>query len=397
MYCSAACRQKAYRARRTTPATTVSTVAGPDGVARAIADLSLRMRLLAVESVRDSTDVPETVGEKSQENASEGTFADHVEPHRREIQAYCYRMLGSYDDAEDLVQDVFLRAWRGQDGYEGRAGVRTWLYKIATNACLDFLRRNQRQPQRYEPVPGFDSGAEEGPDRVPWLQPYPDQLLDLDSAPDAAVVSRETLELVFLTAIQHLPPRQRAVFLLRDVLDWSAAATAAQLDVTVAVVNNDLRRARPMLRERLPARRADWTSATGPTPEEKAVLERYMAVAARGDVDSMAELLTDETVLTMPPNPFWFVGRDAIANFLRMSLPPDAPGYLGAWRSLPTSANRQPAVGHYLQRLGTTVFRAQVMDVLRIEGGRITQITAFEPHLFPAFGLPLRLAPPPLP
>jgi RNA polymerase sigma-70 factor (ECF subfamily) len=374
----------------------MSSVAGPDAVHRVIADMSLRMQLLAVEPERVSRPAPGPGEEKPRENASEGTFTDLVEPHRREIQAYCYRMLGSFDDAEDLVQEVFLRAWRGQDGYEGRAGVRTWLYKIATNACIDFLRRNKRQPQRYEPVPGFDSGAEEGPDRVPWLQPYPDQLLDLD-APDSAAVSRETLELVFLTAIQHLPPRQRAVLLLRDVLDWSAAATAAQLAVTVATVNNDLARARPVLRAHLPARRAEWTRAAGPTPEERAVLERYMSVAQRGDVDSMAELLTDETVLTMPPNPFWFVGRDAIAGFLRMSLPPDAPGYLGAWRSLETSANRQPAVGHYLQRVGTTVFRAQVLDVLRIEGGRITQITAFEPHLFPAFGLSLRLSPPPLP
>lgn len=399
VYCSAACRQKAYRARRSTTssASSVDSFGSLGPVHRVIADMSLRMQLLAVEPARDSSPAAEPVAEKSQENASEGTFADLVEPYRREIQAYCYRMLGSYDDAEDLVQDVFLRAWRGQDGFAGRASVRTWLYKIATNACMDFLRRNQRQVQRYEPVPGFDSGAGEGPERVPWLQPYPDQLLDLDTAPDSAAVSRETLELVFLTAIQHLPPRQRAVLLLRDVLDWSAAEAAEQLDVTVATVNNDLQRARPVLRDRLPARRAEWTSATGPTPEEKAILERYMAAALGGDVDSMAELLADETILTMPPNPLWFVGRDAIVKFLRPSFEPGSPGYVGAWRSLPTSANRQPAVAHYLRRPGTAVFRAQVFDVLRIEGGRITQITAFEPHLFPAFGLPLKLPPPPLP
>jgi RNA polymerase sigma-70 factor (TIGR02960 family) len=393
VYCSAACRQKAYRTRRST----TSTVDSPDAVHRVIAEMSLRMQLLAVDSVRVSGPAEVPVVEKSQENASEGTFEDLVEPYRREIQAYCYRMLGSFDDAEDLVQDVFLRAWRGKDGFAGRASVRTWLYKIATNTCMDFLRRNQRQVQRYEPVPGFDSGADEGPERVPWLQPYPDQLLDLDTAPDSAAVSRETLELVFLTAIQHLPPRQRAVLLLRDVLDWSAAETAEQLDVTVATVNNDLQRARPVLRERLPERRADWTSATGPTPEEKAILERYMSAALRGDVDSMAELLSDETVLTMPPNPLWFVGRDAIVRFLRPSFEPDSSGYAGEWRSLTTSANRQPASAHYLRRPGTAVFRAQVLDVLRIEGGRVTQITAFEPHLFPAFGLPLKLPPLPLP
>jgi RNA polymerase sigma-70 factor (TIGR02960 family) len=394
VYCSAACRQKAYRARRST---TVSTVDMPDAVHRVIAEMSLRMQLLSVDAEPVSHPVVEQVVEKSQENASEGTFADLVEPYRREIQAYCYRMLGSYDDAEDLVQDVFLRAWRGKDEFAGRASLRTWLYKIATNTCVDFLRRNQRQVQRYEPVPGFDSGAGEGPERVPWLQPYPDQLLDLDSAPDSAAVSRETLELVFLTAIQHLPPRQRAVLLLRDVLDWSAAEAAEQLDVTVATVNNDLQRARPVLREHLPARRVDWVSATGPTSEEKAVLERYISAALRGDVDSMADLLADDTVLTMPPNPLWFVGRDAIVTFLRPSFEPDSPGYVGEWRSLTTSANRQPAAAHYLRRPGTAVYRAQVLDVLRIEGGRVRQITAFEPHLFPAFGLPLKLPPLPLP
>jgi RNA polymerase sigma-70 factor (ECF subfamily) len=368
-----------------------------DPVHRIIAEMSLRMQLLAVDSARVSTLTEEPADGKPQENASEGTFAELVEPYRREIQAYCYRMLGSFDDAEDLVQDVLLRAWRGKDGFAGRSSVRTWLYKIATNTCMDFLRRNQRQVQRYEPVPGFDSGADEGPERVPWLQPYPDQLLDLDTVPDSAAVSRETLELVFLTAIQHLPPRQRAVLLLRDVLDWSAAETAEQLDVTVATVNNDLQRARPVLRERLPARRADWSSTTGPTPGEKAILDRYMAAALSGDVDSMAELLADGTVLTMPPNPLWFVGRDAILRFLRPSFEPDSPGYVGAWRSLPTAANRQPAVAHYLQRPGTAVYRAQVLDVLRIEDGRITQITAFEPHLFPAFGLPLKLPPLPQP
>ncbi|MFC4851956.1 RNA polymerase subunit sigma-70 [Actinophytocola glycyrrhizae] len=392
VYCSAACRQKAYRARRST-GTSGGTL---DAVHRVIADMSLRMQLLAVDPERVSRPAAEPAVEKPQENASEGTFTDLVEPYRREIQAYCYRMLGSYDDAEDLVQDVFLRAWRGKDAFAGRASVRTWLYRIATNACMDFLRRNQREPQRYEPLPGFDSGAEEGPERVPWLQPYPDQLLDLDTAPDSAAVSRETLELVFLTAIQHLPPRQRAVLLLRDVLDWSAAATAEQLEITVATVNNDLQRARPVLRQHLPARRADWAVTTGPSAEEKALVERYMAAANSGDLDAMGELLTDGTVLTMPPNPLWFVGRDAILAFLRPSLLPDSPAYVGAWRSLATSANRQPAVAHYLQRPGTAVFRAQVLDVLRVEGGRIVQITAFEPHLFPAFGLPLKLPPLPL-
>lgn len=369
-----------------------------------------RIARVAVDAAQDTTAQP--VAEKPQENASDSTpehveaaaavqasdewgFAGLVEPFRREVQVHCYRMVGSYDDAEDLVQEVFLRAWRRRAGFAGRASLRSWLYRIATNACLDFLRRTNRQPQRYEPVPGLESGATEGPARITWLQPYPDQLLDdvvsAEETPDDAAVSRETLELVFLTAIQHLPPQQRAVLLLRDVLGWPAADAAEQLEMSVASVNSALQRARPTLREHLPDRRAEWTAASGPTAAERAILERYITVAQRGDLDSVAELLTEETVLTMPPNPYWFVGRDAIINFLRPVFTPGSPSYLGEWRSVPTAANRQPAVGNYLRRTGTNVYRAQVLDVLRIEGGKVVQITSFEPHLFPAFGLSLTL------
>ncbi|MFK4100206.1 RNA polymerase subunit sigma-70 [Streptomyces sp. NPDC019531] len=321
-------------------------------------------------------------------------FAALTEQYRREIQVHCYRMTGSYDEAEDLVQETFLRAWRARDGFQGRASARTWLYRIATNACLDQLRRTARRPQRYEPVPGMRHGEGEPPARITWLQPYPDDELPVadDESPETAAVSRETLELVLLAAIQHLPARQRAAFVLRDALGLTAAETAAALETSVASVNSALQRARPVLREHLPRERADWRAAA-PTEQQQAVLERYMAAVERLDLDAMAALLAEDVVLTMPPNPFWFVGRDALVDFVRVSLDPESPAFLGHWRSLPARANGQLAVGNYVRRPGTSVYRAQVMDVLRFEedGDRIAEITSFEPHLFPAFGLPLRL------
>ncbi|MFD8420257.1 sigma-70 family RNA polymerase sigma factor [Streptomyces sp. NPDC059668] len=320
----------------------------------------------------------------------ESDFAALVEPYRRELRVHCYRMAGSYDDAEDLVQETFLRAWRARDGFAGRASVRTWLYRIATNTCLDFQRRTARRPQRYEPLPGMNHGSADPPARITWLQPYPDEdLPSADDQPDALAVSRETMELVFLAAIQHLPPRQRAVLVLRDVLGLSAAETGQALEMTVASVNSALQRARPTLRDRLPRRRTEWTA--GADAREREVLGRYMAAAERLDLAAFTDLLSEDIRLTMPPNPYWFVGRAAITEFLGISLDPGSPLFLGHWRHLPARANGQPAAGGYVRRPGTTVYRAQVLDVLRVEGDRIVEITSFEPHLFPAFGLPLRL------
>jgi RNA polymerase sigma-70 factor (ECF subfamily) len=328
-------------------------------------------------------------------SGDEWDFAGLVEPFRHELQVHCYRMVGSYDDAEDMVQETFLRAWNRRGAFEGRSTFRAWLYRIATNACLDFLRRNERRPQRYEPVPGMDSGTAEAPARVTWLQPYPDALLEdvasTELQPEGAAVSRETMELVFLAAIQHLPPRQRAVLILRDVLGWPAADTAEQLDMSVASVNSALQRARPALRRHLPERRSEWTATARPTSEEREILQRYMDAADQADAAVVAELLSEDVVLTMPPNPFWFVGRDAMMAFIKPSIDPGSPHFQGTWKHLPTFANRMPAAAGYLRRPGTTVYRAQVLDVLRVEGGRIVEITSFEPHLFPAFGLPLTL------
>ncbi|WP_433450371.1 RNA polymerase subunit sigma-70 [Streptomyces sp. CA-142005] len=422
VYCSAACRQKAYRERQDggggleeliesvgrqagslVPRPASALYTGVTELSASVARLR-RIARVARETADHSVTEPDVTQNPGAEPAGtvsvtdsavteydgtpfdETAFAVLTESHRREIRAHCYRMTGSYDDAEDLVQETFLRAWRARDGYQGRASARTWLYRIATNACLDFQRRTARRPQTYEPLPGMDHGTGEPPARITWLQPCPD-----DELPDSAAESRETVELLLLAALQHLPARQRAALVLRDLLGLTAAETAQALDTSVASVNSALQRARPALREHLPASRTDWT-ATPPTDAERAALQRYMTAAERLDFDAMAELLAEDVTLTMPPNPFWFTGREALLAFLRPSLDPASPVFLGHWRHLPARANGQLAAGGYVRRPGTNVYRAQVLDVLRFDGaGRIAEITSFEPHLFPAFGLPLRL------
>ncbi|WCH92902.1 RNA polymerase subunit sigma-70 [Streptomyces moderatus] len=327
----------------------------------------------------------------------EDALAALIEAHRQELRVHCYRLLGSYDEAEDLTQETFLRAWRARESLTGVDNPRAWLYKVATNACLDFLRKHNRRPSTYEPVPGMDSGDGPPPPRLPWLQPFPDdQLPDTpaphqrEHRPDDEAVASETLELVFLTAIQQLPPRQRAAVILRDVAGWTAQETAELLDTSVASVNSAVQRGRSTLRQALPGRREDW-SAAEPSAGDLALLQRYMEAAARADFDAMAELVREDVVLTMPPNPFWFTSREAMVAFVRPSLDPESPMFVGHWRHLPVRANGQLAVAGYLRRPGTSVFRAQLIDVLRVERGRIAEITTFEPHLFPAFALPMTL------
>ncbi len=318
-------------------------------------------------------------------------FGALAERHRRELQVHCYRMLGSFEDAEDLVQEALLRAWHRRASFAGRATFRAWLYRIATNACLDFLERHSRKPQ-----PRTDAPAGLAlPDAIPWLQPYPDHLLEpvapRDAEPDAAVVAKETIELAFLIAIQHLPPRQRAVFILRDVLGWPAAETADVLDMSLPAVKSALQRARPAIKAQLPPRRLDWAPALPPSADERALLQRYLAAHEQGDLATFAALLRDDALLTMPPHPIWYAGRATILAFTAEVFDPASLMYHGQWRSLPTSANRQPAAAHYVMLPGETLFRAQVLDVLRIEGGKIAEIMSFVPELFPSFGLPLTL------
>jgi RNA polymerase sigma-70 factor (TIGR02960 family) len=314
-------------------------------------------------------------------------FAARAEAYRRELRVHCYRLTGSFDEAEDLVQETLLRAWRSQGQLEDGTSLRAWLYKIATNISLDFLRRCERRPRAYQPVPGMYHGDGPPPDFLEWLQPFPDALLTPER-PEEEAVARETIELVFLTAIQHLTPQQRAVFVFRDVLGWSAAETAAAMGLSVASVNSALQRAKPSLRRHLPEDRSQWRTE-GPTPEERKVLDAYLAVSRSGDRDAIAGLLTADVVLTMPPNPFWFTSRDAMMTFVRPTLDPASPAYFGEWKHLPAMANRMPAVAGYVRRPGTTIFRAQNLDVLRVRDGKIAEITTFEPHLLPQFGLPL--------
>lgn len=336
------------------------------------------------------------------------TIPDHIEfgqlaeQHRRELQVHCYRMVGSLDDAEDLVQESLLRAWRGRDTFQGRSSFRAWLYRISTNVCLDFLARAGRRPKVYGTPPTAGPTGAPPPPRLTWLQPYPDRLLDpavpSETEPDAVVVAKETIELAFLVAIQHLPPRQRAVLILRDVLGWPAGDTATALDTSVTSVKSALQRARGTLREQLPERRDEWAPLSDPTDEEQALLRRYVDAHERGDVQAVADLLADDVRMTMPPHPHWFVGRAAIAEFTARVFDPASPWFLGQWRCVPIRANRQLAVAHYVERPSADAtrqlagrFRAQVIDVLRIEAGAVVEITSFEPQLLAAFEQPLVL------
>ncbi|HEX8802983.1 MAG TPA: sigma-70 family RNA polymerase sigma factor [Acidimicrobiales bacterium] len=310
-------------------------------------------------------------------SGDEAAFAALVEPHRRELHVHCYRMLGSFDEAEDLVQETFLRAWRNLGRFTGGAGFRAWLYRIATNACIDARRRSARR------VPSLASFGD-----VPWLQPYPDRLLDEvappDAEPDTVVVARETIELAFVAALQLLPPRQRAVLIARDVLGWSAQETADALDVTVASANSALQRARATLQEQLPAHRTDW-STTSLSGEERDLLARFIDAHERQDVAASATMLREDARITMPPAPFLFQGRDEILRSMETAFGVES---VGDWRLVPTQANRMPTAASYLREHGDDVFRAFKFDVLRVVDGRIAEITTFGAALFPAFGLP---------
>jgi len=302
-------------------------------------------------------------------------------------------MLGSFDEAEDLVQETFLRAWKGWDGFEGRSSVRAWLYRIATNACLDALEGRARRVLPHHVSPPSARGK---PVDVPWLQPFPDDRWEPVAAradePEAAAVANETLELAFLAAIQHLPPRQRAAVIMHDVLGWPARQTADVLAGSVASVNSALQRARATLREHLPPGRADWAPATPPTDDERRVLRRYMAAVERGDLAAVADLLAEDVRTTMPPYPEWFAGRDAVLAALTVSWDPASPDYVGSFRMLATGANGQPAAASYVRRPPEQSYTAFAIGVMRVQDGRIAEITAFhEPALFRAFRLPARL------
>ncbi|GAA1508231.1 sigma-70 family RNA polymerase sigma factor [Kribbella lupini] len=313
-----------------------------------------------------------------------------LERYRHELRVHCYRMLGSFDEAEDLVQETFLKAWRARDAFEGRSSVRSWLYKIATNACLDARRPRRILPSDLEP-PSSRIPARAPRPELPWLQPFPDALLEPPAPradePDVMVISRETIELAFLAAIQHLPPRQRAVLILRDILNWPAADTADLLGLSVAAVNAALQRARPALRSGLPSHRSEWTSTA--SDAERELVDRYIDAFERSDADAVVALMHVDVRVTMPPFPFWLSGRDDVHAAFLDSFDPASPRHPGHQRMLPFAANRQPAVASYLRQPGEASYRPFGISLLRVEHGRIAELTAFgEPKLFAAFGLP---------
>ncbi|HEX6676614.1 MAG TPA: RNA polymerase subunit sigma-70 [Actinomycetes bacterium] len=320
-----------------------------------------------------------------------GAFARLAEPYRRELQVHCYRMLGSVEDAEDAVQETYLRAWARLDSFAGRAPFRAWLYGIATHACLDALRRKKARVWPTDlSAPADPSSAPTPPLELPWLQPYPDRLLEApappDAEPEAVVTSKETIELAFLAAIQRLPARQRAVLILRDVLDWSAKDTAASLDVSQAAANSALQRARTTLAKHLSGGRGEWTSSSNAT--ERALLRRLITAWERSDTTALVGLLRTDARLVMPPGLSWLAGRDAIEIFLRAHV----FGEMGAgWRLLPTAANRQPAFALYWQRPGDSAHRPFAIGVLRVDDGVIAEIALFvQPELFAFFALPAK-------
>lgn len=304
-------------------------------------------------------------------------FSSLTERHRRELHVHCYRMLASFDEADDAVQETFLRAWRARSTFDGGPHFRAWLYRIATNVCLDMRKQSSRRLSHLRTF------AE-----IPWLQPYPDRLLDEvggeDGEPDTVVVDRETIELAFLAALQLLPARQRAVLIARDVLGWSAKETAEMLETSLAATNSALQRARGTLRENLPPRRSEWATPR-PNEAERELLNRFIDAHERCDAAAAIAIASREVRVTMPPDGMSFQGLDSIAPLLERAFGPERDG---DWRLVPTSANRLPTAASYLRRPGDTLFRAFKFDVLRIEGGAIAEITTFGAGPFGAFDLP---------
>jgi RNA polymerase sigma-70 factor (ECF subfamily) len=321
-------------------------------------------------------------------DADEVTFSALFELHRRELRAHCYRMVGSFEDSEDLVQEAFARAWRARAGFrrEGRWSFRAWLYRIATNACLTHLARRPPRLLPADVAPSADPEADVPAvaSDVPWLDPFPDRLVD----PHEAAVARETLEIAFVAAIQHLPRRQRAALILRDVAGFSARDTARLLDTSVPAVNSALQRAGNGLRDRLPSRRLEWTRGEDQTLEEHEVARRYIEALERRDFAALAMLVRADARFSFPPRPVWYDGLDA---FRRASDKHAAPG---EHRFLPAAANLQPAFAIYLQPPGKRRYHPLALAVLRVERGRVIEVVHWDrPELFEAFGLPMSFPP----
>jgi RNA polymerase sigma-70 factor (ECF subfamily) len=325
-------------------------------------------------------------------DANEAAFSRVVDEHRRELHAHCYRMLGSLQDAEDALQETLLRAWRGLPDFGGRSSLRTWLYTIATNVCMDVLGRRSKRvlPIDYGPPSAPTKAVGEPLIESVWVEPYPDDVLGLPdgpASPDARYEQREAVELAFVAALQHLPANQRAVLILREVLGFSAREVAESLDTTVASVNSALQRARRAVDERLPERSQQATLRSLGDERMRALIEAYLDAWRRADIDALLALLADDAVFSMPPWPIWWQGAETIAGFS-----PTAARVCPNTRRLPTRANGQPAVASYGLDPDSGRYTASAIDVFTFEGDAIKEITAFvNPAMFARFGLPAEL------
>ena len=347
-----------------------------------------------MSSASTSSTVKEQELLEAARGGDEDGFARLVEPHRGELHAHCYRMLGSAQDAEDALQEALTSAWRALPRFEGRSSLRSWLYKIATNACLKLI---ERRPARVLPI---DYGPPTDPHDAPaeplvesvWVEPYPDARLGLDASvagPEARYEQRESVELAFIAALQLLPPTQRAVLILRDVLGFSGAEVADTLDTTPAAVYSALQRAHKTIDERLPAESQQATLRALGDDRLRAIVAQYVDAWQDGDVDAVVALLAEDTTLTMPPRPTWYRGREAVARFLRAY--PLASENRS--RLVPTGASGQLAFGHYFWDAETQSFRPHGVNLLALRGDRIVDITTFlTPEAFARFELPAALA-----
>ena len=316
-------------------------------------------------------------------------FRELTEPHRRELQVHCYRMLGSFQDAEDALQDTLLAAWQSLGGFEGRSSLRTWLYRIATNRCLDARRAASRRPAKEWDVPNVQPLEPTSLGEIVWLQPFPDSLLegaiDVPLGPEARYEQTESISLAFVTAIQVLPPRQLAVLILRDVLGFRASEVAGMLDSTVESVNSALKRARASVQRQQPPVAGREPPPAAGSPAEDALVAKFANAWESADLDALIALLTDDAFISMPPMPFGYEGRDVVARF--------CAGLFGAGRRfdlVPTRANGQPAFGAYL-RAPAGIRHGTGLYVLTLTGDRICAMTRFDNSVLPWFGLPRSL------
>jgi RNA polymerase sigma-70 factor (TIGR02960 family) len=326
----------------------------------------------------------------SRARAGDGdAFRELIEPYRRELQVHCYRMLGTFQDAEDALQDTLLAGWQGLRGFEERASLRTWLYRIATNRCLNARRSASRRPAKAWDVPEVEPPEPTRLGEVVWLQPYPDALLkgaiDVPLGPEARYEQTESISLAFVTALQVLPPRQVAVLVLRDVLGFHANEVAEMLDSTIDSVNCALNRARASLQRRWPPAADREPPPASDSPSEQAIVTKFVSAWESADLDALVALLTDDVFISMPPMPFGYEGRDVVARFC------DSLFHAGRRFDLvPTRANGQPAFGAYL-RAPTGIRHGTGLYVLTLTGDRICAMTRFDNSVLPWFGLPRSL------